>query len=551
MSLQESRYVRTMRQVLYGLKRQYGDTLTAYKLLDAETNYETGVKTIQKASYEVIGVVIPTTLVREVLQSISQISANKTMVYGGSFDSNFKTFILDGRNFPSDFDFTDDDWIVYKHQRFEIKEITRLDYQTGWIIQGQAIVGQHAEEIYSLQVGNALYDLKGVTEIVPWSTHHTADPLVVEQSVGLNGTFNRHPVNIVFLHTLPTIHAHEVEVSHIQFKALSTTLDIHQHLDHSAHGSASSHSLVHLGQDTTILVFRGQFVDSEIDVDQSVTVQKIASMTPLSTIGLGQTVSRLGIFNRDITSPIGTQQDVTPQKVIYRGLGSTLTMSQKACDISTDLISAWFMDETSGIRYDTWGDNDLADINTVDYTTGIVNNAAHFVSANSEQLIASNDVTLQTGDIDFWFTGWLRAHANSSNYKIWGKWDESTNDREYMLRIKVNGQLMWGVSKDGISRFEVSGPTLEVDVWHFICCYHDSVNNELGLGVNMSFTTRAYTLGVHTGPADFTVSGDADLNEPFEGDVEAVHFWKRMLTPTECAYMWNDANGRQIPPFCV
>jgi len=75
MSYQERRYRRMVRQVLYGLKRQYGADIAVYKLLDADTDYTTGLKTIHKLSEELEAVVIPTKIAREAIQSISQISA--------------------------------------------------------------------------------------------------------------------------------------------------------------------------------------------------------------------------------------------------------------------------------------------------------------------------------------------------------------------------------------------------------------------------------------------------------------------------------------------
>ena len=53
----------------------------------------------------------------------------------------------------------------------------------------------------------------------------------------------------------------------------------------------------------------------------------------------------------------------------------------------------WRLDETSGIRYDeTLNHNNLSDINTVGYDTGVIGNAAKFIKANSERLQTSNNI---------------------------------------------------------------------------------------------------------------------------------------------------------------
>jgi len=57
------------------------------------------------------------------------------------------------------------------------------------------------------------------------------------------------------------------------------------------------------------------------------------------------------------------------------------------------LQGCWPLDETSGVRYDSSDKgNDLSDINTVGYDTGVIGNAAKFIKANSERLQTSKDI---------------------------------------------------------------------------------------------------------------------------------------------------------------
>jgi len=185
--------------VLYGLRNQYGASIVVYQLIDAETDYTTGVKTIDKISYELTAVVTPTKLAREVLQSISQISANKTMVYGGTFDSGVKTFAIEGRHLPNDFEFNMDDWIVYNNQRFEIKSIEKLDHGAGWIIVGRVIVGQHAERIFHENASNILCNLDSYAEVVPWSTHHPEHNIPLDHDVAVQKVMYRSAENTLSL----------------------------------------------------------------------------------------------------------------------------------------------------------------------------------------------------------------------------------------------------------------------------------------------------------------------------------------------------------------
>ncbi len=150
---------RMIQQTLYSLKRQYGGTLSVYRLNDAETDVRTGRKTIDKDVFVVRrAIVLPVKVSREVLQSISQISANKAFVYGGSFDSGLRKFIIDARDLPAGFEFTNDDWLVYNGRRYEIKAIWEFKFGAAWIVVGKELMGRTAEQVH-LVVADSLLGL--------------------------------------------------------------------------------------------------------------------------------------------------------------------------------------------------------------------------------------------------------------------------------------------------------------------------------------------------------------------------------------------------------
>jgi hypothetical protein len=135
---------RRIRQALYVLKRAFGSTIVLYKLVDASTSYTTGVKSSTSTSTTIPRcIVLPVRLQREVIQTVSQISANKTFAYGdgGSFDSGTREFVIDARDLPIGYVINLDDWIVYDDRRYELKNVEQLEQHTGWHITGKMIVG--------------------------------------------------------------------------------------------------------------------------------------------------------------------------------------------------------------------------------------------------------------------------------------------------------------------------------------------------------------------------------------------------------------------------
>lgn len=77
----------------------------------------------------------------------------------------------------------------------------------------------------------------------------------------------------------------------------------------------------------------------------------------------------------------------------------------------TGLISYWKLDETSGNAVDAHGSNTLTDENTVGSAVGKVLTGRSFVAANSERLSIPSNATLQTGDVDFSISLWIKPSA--------------------------------------------------------------------------------------------------------------------------------------------
>ncbi len=136
-----------MRRVLYQLKREYGFRVEIFKLVDSETDVRTGVKTTQTSRFVIQrAVVLPEMLNRTTKQSISLISSNKEFVSGGTSDIGTRNFIVDRRdvNLP---ELTADDWLVYNHQKFQIKQVQAFEENSGWIITAKRISGEVPETL--------------------------------------------------------------------------------------------------------------------------------------------------------------------------------------------------------------------------------------------------------------------------------------------------------------------------------------------------------------------------------------------------------------------
>src|SRR4051794_15856086 len=130
-----------MRRVMYQLKREYGYRVEIHKLLSSETNVRTGVKEISTTRLVINRVIVlPEVLDRTTKQSISLISSNKEFVSGGTSDIGTRNFIVDRRDVSLP-ELTADDWLVYRHQKYQIKKVQIFEEDAGWIITAKRISG--------------------------------------------------------------------------------------------------------------------------------------------------------------------------------------------------------------------------------------------------------------------------------------------------------------------------------------------------------------------------------------------------------------------------
>jgi hypothetical protein len=101
-------------------------------------------------------IVLPVRISRDVVQSISLISANKEFVTGGGYDSGTREFIVDRRDTPTLPALTEDDWLVYRDRKYQIKNFQEFEFEAGWIITAKELVGEVPEQIYLLSADSYL-----------------------------------------------------------------------------------------------------------------------------------------------------------------------------------------------------------------------------------------------------------------------------------------------------------------------------------------------------------------------------------------------------------
>jgi hypothetical protein len=228
-----------------------------------------------------------------------------------------------------------------------------------------------------------------------------------------------------------------------------------------------------------------------------------------------------------------------------RGAGDLrLGTTRNSGDLLTGLVNYWPMQEVSGNRSDVVGGVSLADNNTVGSGTGHVQaTAARFVAANSEYF---SNAALSFGDANYTWALWMNADVvvNNSVLLIKGIADLA----EYLLiesLIDVNRyQLAWKTRAQ--LDFTTSG-ILFRNVWHLIVVAHDATNNQIYISVDGVAPVPVATAGSPATSAQLFTIGNHAATFFYDGFVEQVGRWSRVLTASDITSLWNGGAGRTYP----
>jgi hypothetical protein len=215
-----------------------------------------------------------------------------------------------------------------------------------------------------------------------------------------------------------------------------------------------------------------------------------------------------------------------------------------------NLISYWKLDEASGNAIDAHGTNTLTDGNTVGSAAGIINNARDFESSQSESFYISSNATLQTGDIGFTFSFWVKHETVAAIQFYANKSGPAVADREYAVYYTTNQFTFFVYDSAGNIKQVSSGVAASAGVWQHVIAWHDPVSNVIAIAVNNGTpVTTSHTTGVRTTSYEFELGARRAQGFFYDGLMDEVGFWKRGLTANERTALYNGGSGLSYDAF--
>jgi hypothetical protein len=132
-----------LRANLYRLKRDYGAPVDIYKCLSADTDVQTGVRTvIVEVVHVPLAICLPATQRRK-----DSVSIQKT----GLYDVCVRDFIVPRESIGATTQLTEDDWVVERGRRYQVARVEDYGTLGAWLITGRELIGEVPQQVIEVR----------------------------------------------------------------------------------------------------------------------------------------------------------------------------------------------------------------------------------------------------------------------------------------------------------------------------------------------------------------------------------------------------------------
>lgn len=228
----------------------------------------------------------------------------------------------------------------------------------------------------------------------------------------------------------------------------------------------------------------------------------------------------------------------TPNNVVAVDTGLVLLDSLKAY---------WNMSSVN----DSYSTNTLTN-SGVSFVSGKVGNCGDFESSESDYMRlaeASAGAVDYNGNVDFTFAAWFNLETADTYQAIIGK-GATVTTRQYFL-LAYNQEATpdaptFGVSNSGTATTSASGGSQpSTGTWYFIAAWHNATTDSIYIQVNNGTVYKtAFSSGLYNSSSDFEIGRYLNGTLKYDGLIDEVATWKRVLTVGERTYLYNNGTGR-------
>lgn len=204
------------------------------------------------------------------------------------------------------------------------------------------------------------------------------------------------------------------------------------------------------------------------------------------------------------------------------------------------LTAYWALEESTGVRYDRTVNNFvLQSSNTVSQAAGYYNFGNRFASASSQFLARDDTPALQIGSTNFTISAWVNMTNTPTDFRyIVAKWNGGAFNRGYSLVADGASNCFAWVCRDLANANSITLrsplPAIASNNWYHVLAEYDALGAQITLQVNNGTVyTTPITGGVRIETNNFTIGARQNEVGTWNGFIDEVKVWRRLLTPTE------------------
>lgn len=218
--------------------------------------------------------------------------------------------------------------------------------------------------------------------------------------------------------------------------------------------------------------------------------------------------------------------------------------------LSDNLQAFWKLDEASGIRVDSVGNNHLTSQNNVGQAGGRIGTAALFSSSLHQYLSVPDSASLSTGGgTSFTITSWVYLPTKTQHQAFISK-ATSLAVGEFALYYQLDiDRFVFSTTTNNVA-YPVFAHTFgspAANAWHFIVATHDANTNTNIIRINDAHEDAVTSLDPPDTLSSFEIGRFPSVMLYTNGRIDAVGFWKRVLTPSEITTLYNSGEGLEYP----
>lgn len=224
-----------------------------------------------------------------------------------------------------------------------------------------------------------------------------------------------------------------------------------------------------------------------------------------------------------------------------------LTAHVKDALLADMLVSAWVLEEPSGVRRDSIGTNHLSDHNTVGTRQGVTGLAASFIRANSEYLSVDDNSQLDFSVNPFTICAWVQLDDLAATQRIITK--SAASNLEFFIYYNLSSnRFLFQLSTDGVNlnysaqATNFGAPT--VGQWNLLTCYRSVSKGKIGIQINDGTPNETtFTGSIWNGSGQLRLS---DVSSPLNGGLDSVLLFNDVLSVEQVKWLYNLGNGRSF-----